>query len=202
MFLAQEITSGLDDGLQQLNVACELGQKVKLRCPAESKAKVEQELSDMKRDWEKMNADISACNAKLDAQLVKWAAYDELRSVFIQWLITVETEIKMGVQPKTELAEKKAQLEKFRVLLDDVNKHEGDMSQLHQAVSELDGESSEVNEQLRDADDRHDAAKKQLQDIVDNLESAHAEESGYRDMLQVRAPVSTVVFPEHLLSQA
>lgn len=115
LFLPQEITGGLDNGLQQLNHTCDLGQKVKQRSPPEGKEKVDQEMSEMKRDWEKMNQDISNCSAKLDAQLIKWASYEDLRTVLLKWLTEVETELKMGAEPKTELVEKKAQLEKFKV---------------------------------------------------------------------------------------
>ncbi len=102
----------MDNGLQQLNHTCDLGQKVKLRSGEEGKAKVDQEMNDMKRDWEKMNEDISACSAKLDSQLVKWATYEEIRTSLEKWLISVEAELKEGVAPK---AEKKAQLEKLKV---------------------------------------------------------------------------------------
>ena len=101
--------------MQQLNFTCDLGQRVKQRSPPEGKAKVDQEIGEMKRDWEKMNEDISICNSKLDTLLVKWVTYEETVTVLLKWLTETETELKMGVEPKTELLEKKAQLEKCKV---------------------------------------------------------------------------------------
>ena len=92
-----------------------MGQRVKQRSPPEGKAKVDQEIGDMKRDWEKMNEDISTCNGKLDTLLVKWVSYEETVTVLLKWLAETETELKMGVEPKTELLEKKVQLEKCKV---------------------------------------------------------------------------------------
>ena len=69
----------------------------------------------MKQDWEKMNKDISVCSAKLDSQLINWATYEEMRTILLRWLTDMETELKIGVEPKTELIEKKAQLEKYKV---------------------------------------------------------------------------------------
>ena len=105
----------MERGLQQLNFTCDLGQRVKQRSPSEGKAKVDQEIADMKRDWEKMNEDISICNSKLDTLLVKWVSYEETVTVLLKWLADTETELKMGVEPKSELLEKKAQLEKCKV---------------------------------------------------------------------------------------
>ena len=107
--------------MQQLNQTCDLGQKVKQRSPTEGKAKVDKDISEMKSDWEKMNQAISACSANLDSKLVKWASYEELRVILLKWLTDTETELKMGVEPKTELVEKKAQLEKYKVQLHTFN---------------------------------------------------------------------------------
>ncbi len=45
----------------------------------------------------------------------KWTSYEDLKTVFLRWLTETEKEVKLGVEPKTELVEKKAQLEKYRV---------------------------------------------------------------------------------------
>lgn len=52
-------------------------------------------------------------------------------------------------------------------------------------VSELETDSPQIQDQVKDVEKRHEAAKKQVDGIVDDLESDFAEQSGYRDMLQV-----------------
>ena len=66
----QLISHSLDDGLQQLNQTCDLGEKVKQRSAPDGKVKVEKEVSEMKQGWEKLNSNITQYGARLDDKLV------------------------------------------------------------------------------------------------------------------------------------
>ena len=67
----------------------------------------------------------------------------------------------------------------------DVHKHEEDVSQLCALVDELETDSPQVLDQLQDTRNRHGNVKDQVDGIVGDLQSAHAEQASYRDMLQV-----------------
>ena len=73
----------------------------------------------------------------------------------------------------------------FQVLKQDIHQHGDDVSQLSTVVAELESESSQVIDQLQDTRNRYQTVKNQVDGIVDGLESAYAEQSSYRDMLQV-----------------
>ena len=51
----------------------------------------------------------------LDTQLTRWTDFENLQQEVVTWLTEVEAHIKVGPDPKVELVEKKAQLEKYKV---------------------------------------------------------------------------------------
>ena len=69
----------------------------------------------MKADWELLNKMVTDSTRKLESELDKWRHYEECNTNIQRWLKEVEADLRVGTEPKIELMEKKAQLEKFKV---------------------------------------------------------------------------------------
>ena len=80
---------------------------------------------------------------------------------------------------------KSSQIYSFQALKQDVHRHEGDVSRLGDLENELETDSSQVSDQVKDVRKRYDTVRNNIDAIVDELESAHADQTSYRDMLQV-----------------
>ena len=98
-----------------MNNTCEQGQKLLPRASPDSRDQIEAEVMAIKRVWDALQQDVNECCGKLEGQLNKWESHAECYISLQQWMDSIESELKMGVEPKAELTEKRAQLEKFKV---------------------------------------------------------------------------------------
>ena len=78
-----------------------------------------------------------------------------------------------------------SQIYSFQALKQDVHRHERDVSRLGDLENELETDSTQVSDQVNDVRKRYDTVRNNIDAIVDELESAHADQASYRDMLQV-----------------
>lgn len=111
----QVLNATLDDGLHKVNRACESGQKLLPRVTDQGREKIEGEMEKIKEEWDEVNKDLNASNTRLESQLNLWDVYNDKKDMLSSWLNDVEAELSQGAEPKVELMEKKAQLEKFKV---------------------------------------------------------------------------------------
>lgn len=70
------------------------------------------------------------------------------------------------------------------------------MERLDAVAAELETDSPDVKDQLHDTHNRYETLQKQLEGLVTDLEAEQAEQSAYRDMLQVH---TTIQFSRLLL---
>ena len=111
----QEVSASMDEGLHRVNRACDSGQRLLPRATPEGKTQVEAEMKEAKESWDTLSKDVNTMSSQLETQAAKWEAYSERNGGLTTWLTDVEAELKQGAEPKVELMEKKAQLDKFKV---------------------------------------------------------------------------------------
>ena len=117
MIFQQDLASNLDDGLHRINTAVDCGNRLLPNCTAESADTIRSEQLKIKEDWNVLNQTVTESIRKLESELDKWRLYDECNTNIQQWLKEMEEDLNVGTEPKIELMEKKAQLEKFKVSL-------------------------------------------------------------------------------------
>ena len=105
----------MDEGLHLLNAACEKGQRTCQNANQEVKLKVQGQVTELKADWEKLNQDINSVSGCLEGAMIKFSQLDDLQVTLNSWMSDMENELKLGVEPKAEINEKKAQIEKYKV---------------------------------------------------------------------------------------
>ena len=62
----QEVTASMDDGLQKVNYVCDQAEKILPHTSLEGKKMIEEQITDLTNDWEKLNASIAECTAMLE----------------------------------------------------------------------------------------------------------------------------------------
>lgn len=98
-----------------MNGVCEASQRLCQRAPEGLKMQTETEVAAVRNDWDALNKNINERSGALEAQKNRWSEYEDLKQEVLSWLAEVEGQIKIGPDPKVDLVEKKAQLEKYRV---------------------------------------------------------------------------------------
>ena len=111
----QDIASDLDDGLHKINATVDCGNKLLPNCTPDSAETIKSQQAKLKADWDQLNNSVTESIRKLESELDKWRLYEECNTNIQRWLKEVEGDLRVGVEPKIELMEKKAQLEKFKV---------------------------------------------------------------------------------------
>lgn len=66
VFHLQNITANMDEGLQKVNRVCDLAEKILPNTSSEGKRIIEQQVTELTNEWEKLNMSITDCNAMLE----------------------------------------------------------------------------------------------------------------------------------------
>lgn len=56
----------MDEGLQKVNRVCDLAEKILPNTSSEGKRLIEQQVTELTNEWEKLNMSITDCNAMLE----------------------------------------------------------------------------------------------------------------------------------------
>ena len=75
---------------------------------------IQAQLTGLQNDWDKFLASLSEAKASLDSCLLKWADLDQSLDRIQSWLRDMESQLK-DTEPRVDLAEKKALLQKTKV---------------------------------------------------------------------------------------
>ena len=105
----------MDEGLQKVNKVCDLAEKILPNTSSEGKRIIEQQVTELTNEWEKLNMSITDCNAMLEGVQERWNDYEEYYGSLVRWLADMENTLGMDPEPKAQLVEKKTQLDKYKV---------------------------------------------------------------------------------------
>ena len=75
---------------------------------------IQHQLQDLQRDWDAFVSSVSDTRATLESCLVRWSSFDDSQEQIQRWLQDTERRLKEA-QPKSDLTEKKALLQKMKV---------------------------------------------------------------------------------------
>ena len=98
-----------------MNSACELAEKIGQRSTPQNKKAVEDQVAKLKNSWDKLNKDINTCSGALEGALTRWNEFNDVHKNLSRWLSDTENLLLAELTVKSDLAEKKTQLEKFKV---------------------------------------------------------------------------------------
>ncbi|CAH1803089.1 unnamed protein product, partial [Owenia fusiformis] len=102
-----------DEGLQKLNKVCECLEKVIEKTQPSGQQLLNEQSSQLKRDWDQLNKQLNLCSTTLEGMSNKWNSFEQSYGTFVKWLADVENLVAMEMDPKAELVEKQTQLERY-----------------------------------------------------------------------------------------
>lgn len=105
----------MDEGLQKVNQCCDLAEKILPNTGGAGKKTIETEIIKLTKDWEDMNKEINDCSGMLEGIQSKWHEYEKYYGSFVKWMTEVEGVLATEPEAKAQLAEKKTQLDKYKV---------------------------------------------------------------------------------------
>ena len=111
----QDVTSSMDDGLQKVNFVCDMAEKILPNTSKEGKKLIEEQVTDLTNDWEKLNDLINEGTNMLEGVQQRWHEYEEYYGSIVKWLADMESILSQEPEAKATLAEKKTQQDKYKV---------------------------------------------------------------------------------------
>ena len=115
-FVLQDITASMDDGgLQKVNMVCDLAEKILPNTSSEGKRSIEQQVTELTNEWEKLNLAIPECSTMLEGVQDRYNDYEKYYGSLVKWLADMENVLMPAPDPKAQLVEKKTQLDKYKV---------------------------------------------------------------------------------------
>lgn len=92
------------------------GEKTMGGSSAQGRETIHAELQALQRDWDAFLTKIAETRAALEACLLQWSDFADTSDTMNRWLKDTERRLK-DVEPKADLGEKKAQLQRIKVRL-------------------------------------------------------------------------------------
>lgn len=111
----KEVKATLDEGQQLLAHVREASQWLLPTLPFADVTSVTQETEALQAENKALHSDVTSHLEKVTGKLEALRNFSELQQELARWLTEVESQVTSGEEPRAELAEKRAQLDKFKV---------------------------------------------------------------------------------------
>ena len=123
--------------------------------------------------------DISRLERELKGKLDKWANFEESSAAFSRWLKEVQDTLKSDMILKATLDEKKAQLQSYRNLLQDIKSQRPVLDDLLERSQQLPEVSEATREFISTSQSAHHGLQEKAQAFVEAYEAAVANHQQY-----------------------
>ena len=114
MSFFQDVVIFKEEGQSLIHIANMWGEKTMADTSPEGRDLIQHQLQDLQRDWDAFVSSVSDTRATLESCLVRWSSFDDSQEQIQRWLQETERRLKEA-QPKSDLTEKKALLQKMKV---------------------------------------------------------------------------------------
>ncbi|ESO86156.1 hypothetical protein LOTGIDRAFT_167389 [Lottia gigantea] len=173
----KDITANMDEGLQKVNHVCDLAERILPNTSMDGKKMVEEQVTDLTNNWDKLNSSISEVTAMLEGVQQRWHDYEEYFGSLVRWLAEKESLLRSEPELKATLAEKKIQLDKYQMILTDIESHNRLINELADRVANLQAlcDNPQIANSLSDVQQRFEAVRNRCQDIVEMLQDRYDE---------------------------
>ncbi|KAK6181528.1 hypothetical protein SNE40_009363 [Patella caerulea] len=173
----KDITANMDEGLQKVNHVCDMAEKILPNTSMDGKKMIEEQVTDLTNDWDKLNSAITEATAMLEGVQQRWHDYEEYFGSIIRWLADTENLLIPEPELKCTLAEKKTQLDRYQLILTDIENHNRLINELAERVANLQAlcDNPQIAESLSDVRRRYEAVRNKAQDYVEMLQDRYDE---------------------------
>ncbi|XP_033150837.1 nesprin-1 [Drosophila busckii] len=132
----KNLRQGFETGQNKLRYLLELKEKVIMNTEQQGALKVQEDTETLKQDFEKLLLDLNEVRQQLANRLAQLEEIFKLYKLLLEWLEDVEPSVKSSDAYLNDLSEKRAALEKFRVIQRDINGHTDIVEKIQERVRE------------------------------------------------------------------
>jgi nesprin-1 len=130
------IRQSLEQGQNKLRYALELKEKVIMNTEQNGAAKIQEDTENLKSEFDKLLADVEDVRQKLAARANTLEELNKIHRLVSDWLEEVEGKVKPGDAFRNDLSEKRALLEKYKILQRDIHGHGETIDRLKTRLTE------------------------------------------------------------------
>lgn len=112
-----------DEGLRQLTLALESGERLYPSTANEGREVIRQDLRALRDTWENFNDNLNDAQRRLESSRMQWSSFDENFDELRNWMAEMSSQMESDGELRNTLGEKKATLQKCRVCLIDSLQH-------------------------------------------------------------------------------
>lgn len=169
------IKNTLEQGQHKLRYVLELKERVIMNTEQSGAAKIQEDTENVRKEFDKLMSDIFSLHQTLSTKISRREETDKMRDTVVDWLDELKTKAcEQGVM-FSELSDKRAALEKYRILLRDIAAHFDMVERLAGKKNEEGYSEEEVDECL----DKYDEIKKIVMQNIKTLEVYVKEHEAY-----------------------
>lgn len=171
----KSIKSTLEQGQHKLRYVLELKERVILNTEQAGAATIQEDTENVRKDFEKLMGDIYSLQQNLSSKLSRREETDKMRETVVEWLDELHSKATEQGVLFSELSDKRAALEKYRILLRDIAAHCDMVERLAAKKNDEGYSEEEVEECIK----KYDNIKKLVIDNIKTLEVYVREHEAY-----------------------
>ena len=156
--------------MSKLNSSIEFGEKLFGTTAPEGREGVRLQLQDLQNSLESLYDKIAKLERELQNKLTKWTGYEESSATFTRWLQEAQDQLKGKLVLKTTLDEKKAQLQIYRTLLQDIKSQKPVLDDLKEKSNYLPEKSDKIESYVKSAVTKHEEVLNKSKKAVEEYE--------------------------------
>lgn len=173
------IRQSLEQGQNKLRYALELKEKVIVSTESSGVAKIEEDADSLKEEFDKLIIDVAETRTRLTTRLSVLEEVNKQYKILKEWLTEAEPQLPADGKFFNELSDKKAALEKLRVLQREAQNYTDIGSKIKAKLKQENIKSSEFDQGLKEFGDFQALLVKK----IDNLENQVNDHDKYRQSL-------------------
>ncbi len=104
-----------DTGQGKLNTAIDSGEKLYPDTATSGREKIRKQLRTAKDVWDRLLTDLMELQKNCQTSVTQWASFTDGQQHLDKWMLEVDTWLKTDTEPKTNLQEKRTQLQNNKV---------------------------------------------------------------------------------------
>lgn len=162
-----------------VNNTVEAGERLYPSTGAEGREIIRQQLLDLQQALETLYDGVTATEREIQVKISRWSGFDESSEALSEWLDLMEDQMKIEIELKTTLDEKRAQLYIYRSSLHDVQAHQQDLFDLSDKADNLPDRTEKIDKILDSLTKRHAAILKRLHGFVERYEGIVSDHQQY-----------------------
>ncbi|KAL5279677.1 hypothetical protein ACFFRR_003964 [Megaselia abdita] len=162
-----------------LNSTVELGEKCYSSTAPDGRENIRSTLEELQQVFDQLFDNIGITSRKIQDKMAKWSGFDEIADKLKQWLVEIEKQLPNEIELKTTLDEKRAKLQTYRDILNDINNHQVEVTNITEIAANLPEQTDVVKEQISQIKDKYNKAQKRGQDFVQRYEGIVSDHQQY-----------------------